>query len=484
MDSDESVLVPWEAPPLRSRERRAVRVRVWGPDGDGPSPWSDEAVVEAGLLDPADWTAELVAPAGDDERPVDGPARLLRRDFALRDGVASARLYVTAHGVYEVELNGVRVGDHALAPGWTSYAHRLRYQTFDVTALLRAGANAIGAQLADGWFRGRFGFEGGISRIYGERVALLAQLEVAYDDGTTERLGTDGEWRSAEGPITAASLYDGESYDARRERDGWSSPGYDATGWSPVAVEPLDAARLVAPTGPPVRCTEVVEPVAITTSPSGQDDRRLRAEPRRPAAPPRGGRGRAGRHAAPRRGPARTASLRPAPAPGARHRHLRAARHGRRGGVGAPLHLPRLPLRRGHRLAGRDRAGRDRRRVLPHRHGAHGLVRVLGSAARALPRQRRLGDARQLPRRADRLPAARRAPRVDGRPADLRADRVVPLRLRGDGRRRGCATWRPTRARTATCPCSSRSSRWCSAATRSSPRRSAPRPWPPGGTRR
>jgi alpha-L-rhamnosidase len=269
VESGESVLVPWEAPPLGSRERRAVRVRVWGPDGDGPSPWSEEAVVEAGLLEPEDWTALLVAPAGEDERPVDGPARLLRREFALRDSVRSARLYATAHGVYEVELNGVRVGDHALAPGWTSYAHRLRYQTFDVTALLRPGANAIGAQLADGWFRGRVGFDGGVAKHYGERVALLAQLEVTYEDGTTERVVTDGDWRSAEGPVTAASLYDGEAYDAREERDGWSSPGYGATGWSPVAPAAFDAARLVAPAGPPVRCTQVLEPVAVTTSPSG-----------------------------------------------------------------------------------------------------------------------------------------------------------------------------------------------------------------------
>jgi alpha-L-rhamnosidase len=268
--SDESVLVPWEAPELRSRERRTVRVRVWGAHDDRPSAWSDGAVVEAGLLDPHDWSAELIAPAGEGERPVDGPARLLRRDFELRGEIASARLYVTAHGLYEVELNGARVGDHALAPGWTSYRHRLRYQTFDVTSLLRVGANAIGAQLADGWFRGRFGFEGGVSKIYGDRVALLAQLEVVHVDGTTDRIVSDREWRSAGGPVTAASLYDGESYDARLERDGWSSPGHDASDWSGVTVEPLDAERLEAPMGPPVRRTDELQPAAITTSPSGR----------------------------------------------------------------------------------------------------------------------------------------------------------------------------------------------------------------------
>jgi len=270
VESDESVLVPWDAPPLRSRGRRAVRVRVWGPDGGEPSAWSDAAVVEAGLLQPEDWSAQLASPAEDETRPVDGAAPLLRRAFALRADVASARLYVTAHGLYEVELNGVRVGDHALAPGWTVYRERLRYQTLDVGGLLRAGANAIGAQLADGWFRGRFGFEGGVPKIYGDRVALLAQLEVTYADGTIERVGTDREWRSATGPITAAGIYDGEAYDARLELDGWSSPGFDASAWTPVEIEPLDLARLVAPNGPPVRCTGEVEPLEITTSPSGR----------------------------------------------------------------------------------------------------------------------------------------------------------------------------------------------------------------------
>jgi hypothetical protein len=134
----------------------------------------------------------------------------------------SARLYVTAHGLYEIEINGQRAGDHALAPGWTSYAHRLRYQTHDVTGHLRGGANAIGAWLADGWYRGRLGFGGGHANLYGDRVALIAQLEITYCDETIATIGTDGSWRAAHSPIASSGLLDGETYDACQEWPGWS----------------------------------------------------------------------------------------------------------------------------------------------------------------------------------------------------------------------------------------------------------------------
>jgi alpha-L-rhamnosidase len=194
---------------------------------------------------------------------------LLRREFVIREEMTRARLYVTSHGVNEMQLNGMVVGDHVLAPGWTSYHNRLRYQTFDVTNLLRKGLNAIGTMLGDGWYRGRFGFDGGRRNIYGDRLALLAQLEIDYADGTTGRICTDESWHAARGPILASDLYDGETYDARLERPGWSSPGYDDSNWYGVREVDWDLATLVAPSGPPVRRTELVAPIAITTSPNG-----------------------------------------------------------------------------------------------------------------------------------------------------------------------------------------------------------------------
>ncbi len=270
IESRDSVLVPWVGEPLRSREAASVRVRVWGGAEEAPSEWSESSTVEAGLLHPSDWTAVPVGAAWPD--PVDLDARrppLVRREFELRAPVAHARLYASAHGLYEVELNGTRVGDDALSPGWTVYGTRLRYYTYDVTPLLAEGANAIGSWLGDGWYRGRLGWRGGFHNLFGSDLSLFAQLEVTYTDGTSETIATDDSWRASPGPIVRSGLYDGEIYDARDELPGWSTPGFDDSGWTPVAIGSRDPATLVAPQGPPVRCTEEVAPIEVITTPSG-----------------------------------------------------------------------------------------------------------------------------------------------------------------------------------------------------------------------
>ncbi len=269
IESDESVLVPWPAPALASRERANVRVRLWGTSGD--SGWSESATVETGLLSPSDWLAKPVTgswpedPESDTRRPP-----LVRRDFSTSGRPVSARLYASAHGVYEVEINGVRVGDDVLSPGWTVYGERLRYYTYDVTDLVREGDNAIGGWIGDGWYRGRLGWRGGFRNLFGSDASLIAQLELTYADGSTQTVSTDSSWSAATGPIIASGIYDGETYDARLERRGWSSPGYDASDWTPVAVGTRDPATFVAPQGPPVRCTEEVVPIAVLTTPSGK----------------------------------------------------------------------------------------------------------------------------------------------------------------------------------------------------------------------
>ncbi|HEY7802743.1 MAG TPA: family 78 glycoside hydrolase catalytic domain, partial [Dehalococcoidia bacterium] len=270
IESDASVLVPWPFEALTSREQRSLRVRVWGSDGEA-SPWSAPISLEVGLLAPADWAARFITPDWDDD--TDSPARgpLLRRTFDVRPGAVRARLYVSALGVYECELNGVRVGDHVLAPGWTSYDHRLRYQTFDVLGALTEGANAIGAMLGEGWYCGRIGFPGSGGRnLYGDRVALLAQVEITYADGTSDVIATDEQWRATPGPIAASGIYDGETYDARLESHGWSRAACDDSQWSRVRMIERDLRTLIAPEGPPVRRVEELRPAAIMTSPSGK----------------------------------------------------------------------------------------------------------------------------------------------------------------------------------------------------------------------
>lgn len=270
MESNESLLVAWPFSPLGSRDRASLRVRIWGSNAAAPSPWSDWSDVEIGLLDRSDWAAEAISPAIPDDRAVVPPVHLFRRGFTTSAPIAQARLYATAHGVYDFEINGRPVGDQVMAPGWTSYNHRLRYQTYDVTAHLRQGANALGAWVGEGWFRGRLVWGAGRRNIWGTQAGLLAQLEITYEDGSSVTIATDRSWKSSTGGTLSAEIYDGETFDARLEPVGWTLPEFDDTGWQPASIGAFDFSRLIAPMGPPVRRTQLVPAAKVITSPSGK----------------------------------------------------------------------------------------------------------------------------------------------------------------------------------------------------------------------
>jgi alpha-L-rhamnosidase len=263
-----SILRPYGGPALRSGTRYYWQVRVWD-DSGRVSPWSAPAFWEMGLLDRADWTARWITPDLSEDTTRANPSPLLRREFILSPGIASARLYVTSLGLNTVELNGQRVSDRLFRPGWTSYDTRLQYDSYDVTAYLRPGANALGATLGDGWYRGRLGFEGKRNN-YGTRLGLLAQLSVRYRDGRTQLVATDGEWKVSTGPILRSDIYDGETYDARLEKAGWSRAGYDDRSWRGVKQLDSVAAVLVAPMGPPVRRMQELKPSRILRTPAGE----------------------------------------------------------------------------------------------------------------------------------------------------------------------------------------------------------------------
>src|SRR5688572_19196379 len=165
--SDQSVLVSYRGPTLTAGEKYHWRVRVWD-NGGNASAWSTTQSFEMGLLQPGDWTAAWIEPdlPGD---AVNKPAPMMRREFTLGKPVATARLYITAHGLYEAHINGQRVGDAYLTPGWTSYNKRLQYQVYDVTPLLKTGVNATGVLLGDGWYRGNLAWAD-TKNIYGSTL--------------------------------------------------------------------------------------------------------------------------------------------------------------------------------------------------------------------------------------------------------------------------------------------------------------------------
>lgn len=266
--SGQSVHIPYGGPGLKSRQRLYWQVRIWD-NNNRASAWSEPAFWEMGLLNASDWTARWIHPDSDSPEAEARPVPLLRKSFTVDKPVAAARLYITSHGLYESYLNGVRVGDLVLTPGWTSYHNRLQYQVYDVTQHIKPGENAAGVMLADGWYRGNMGFSNQ-RNLYGDKVALLYQLEVTYSDGSTQRIISDDSWKSSTGALKMAEIYHGETYDARSEQPGWSRTGFNDSGWK--GVREFDGPRdvLIATANEPVRRQEVIKPIAMFTTPKGE----------------------------------------------------------------------------------------------------------------------------------------------------------------------------------------------------------------------
>lgn len=268
VNSAASIFRQYGGPALKSQTRYYWQVRVWDEEGH-VSPWSAPAHWETGLLDSGEWTAKWITPDLPEDTTRSNPSPMLRRDFTLRPDIKSARLYVTSLGLNAVELNGNPVTDGLFRPGWTSYDKRLQYDTYDVTSLLIPGANAIGATLGDGWYRGRSGWEGRRNG-YGTKLGLLAQIVVRYQDGSAETIGTDDSWKTSTGPIVFSDIYDGEKYDARLEKTGWTRAKYNDASWRGVKLLPRIVAALVAPVAPPVSRKLEIKPIRIIHTPAGE----------------------------------------------------------------------------------------------------------------------------------------------------------------------------------------------------------------------
>lgn len=270
LETDESRFVAWPFDPLLPHARHTLEVRVTGADG-AMSPWSDPVTVRSVFLADGEWVAPFVGLA---VPPGTAAPGLLRTELDLGGEVARATLYASAHGVYQVEINGRDVDSAVLKPGWTAYQHRLVHEATDVTALLRPGANAVGVRLAGGWWTERYGFHGAAQPFYGEQPAVAVQLHVELTDGTTRVLTTGPEWRgAATGPVVTSGIYAGERIDARRAVDGWSVPGFDDSAWPAVQVDGGPEAVAVVPEpaiAEPVRRVDELTVQDVVTTPSGR----------------------------------------------------------------------------------------------------------------------------------------------------------------------------------------------------------------------
>ena len=264
--TDQSVYVKYSGEALQPNTRYYWQVRVWD-NQNKASKWSEVAWWHTGFFETDAWTAKWISPGYSEDNS--RPSPYFRKEFSADKTIQSATAFITSHGIYEAQINGQRVGDAYLTPGWTSYNKRLQYQVYDVTSQVKNGENAIGVSLGSGWYRGKLAWAKGYDH-FGSDIALLMQLHIQYTDGSEKVIITDDSWKSSTGPIVSAEFYNGEKYDARKEISGWSETGFDDSKWSGVKVQNFDKSNLVATYNEPIRKHETFEPQAIFRTPKNE----------------------------------------------------------------------------------------------------------------------------------------------------------------------------------------------------------------------
>ena len=297
--------IVYSGKPLTSHQRCFWKVQLWDASGK-PTEWSPISQWSMALLAREDWkgswisfndssalwtnTSQLYLP----------PAHHYRKEFQAEKPVRRATIHATALGLYELEINGQRVGDSYFTPGWTDYRKRVYYQSYDVTSLIQKGANGIGAVVTDGWYAGYVGYGLLVGygpyksgrNIYGKTPSLLAQLEIEYTDGERSIIPTDSSWKTTDkGPIREADIIMGETFDARQQLLGWSKPGFDDHPWEQAVLAEsnggcrapffdgggkrdeefgfIKPAKLQAYPSVPVRHIQEIKPLTVTSPSNG-----------------------------------------------------------------------------------------------------------------------------------------------------------------------------------------------------------------------
>ena len=272
--SNQTNQILYEGIPLVSATKYYWKVRVWD-ESDSVSTWSTPAFWSMGLLKFSNWQGLFIGhdvgynKADKYDSLYLPPARYLRKSFSLNKKIKKATAYTTALGLYELRLNGNKVGEANFLPGWTDYNKRLYYQTFDITNSLREGENVIGVVIADGWYAGYIGYAllvrlDKVREFYGVNPSFMGQIHIEYEDDSMETIATDQSWKSNEGAIREADIIMGETYDARLENSGWDAPNYDDIQWKKPKVYTYPNGKLEAYPGTQVQNTEILKPIAMT----------------------------------------------------------------------------------------------------------------------------------------------------------------------------------------------------------------------------
>lgn len=268
--SSHSLNIRYAGKPLSSRSTCYWKVKIWTKDGKETA-WSNPAQWSMGLLQPADWSARWIgldtffAPEQPHAVFTRLAARYLRKDFTVAKKIKQAKVYISGLGLYELYINGEKIGNQVLAPGPTQYEKKVFYNCFDVTDKITPGKNAIGTILGNGRFFAMRSGQKGMPAItnYGYPKMLL-QLELTYEDNSTTLIASDPSWKiTAAGPILANNEFDGEEYDANKEMPGWNKAGFDDAKWLPVQSVKAPGGRLTAQMNEPIRVMDSIQPVAI-----------------------------------------------------------------------------------------------------------------------------------------------------------------------------------------------------------------------------
>ncbi len=260
IQSDQSNLVEYGGPELKSGLEYFWKVMTYDEDGQ-PSDFSSPATFEMGLLKPWNWTAKWI---GINETGKPPRSVMVRKDFTVKGEITKARIYVSGLGTYLLYINGKKVGDDLLEPGWTDYPVKVQYQVYDITQMLQKGKNTVGAILGNMWWSSGLGWQGNGGAVYSNGpLRFIAQLEIESERDTLKII-SDQTWKGSHSPYLANTIYNGVTYDSRLEQKGWDEPGYNDSRWMPVSVINMNGVRMVAQQEPPVRIADLVTPIKIT----------------------------------------------------------------------------------------------------------------------------------------------------------------------------------------------------------------------------